>query len=819
MEKLIQDVVYGARMLRKSPGFTLIAVLTLALGIGANTALFSIVNGVLLNPLPFPHPEQLVMLHESKPNFEQGSISYPNFRDWQKENRSFSSIAISRGTAFTLTGVGEGEQVEGQFVSSDFFSILGVQPLLGRFFGLGEDEVGAAPNILISEGFWKRKLSASPDAVGKTLTLDGKIFTIIGIVPATFHLRVSSFAESQVYAPIGQWGNPLLTQRGSGLGIHGIGRLKPGISVDQAQADMERVSRNLAAAYPDDDKGISAKLVPMKQAMVGNIQKFLLVLLAAVGFVLVISCVNVANLLLARSTGRAREMAIRTALGASRSRVMSQLLVESLLLAIVGGGLGLLLAAFGTRTALNLLPTTLPRAEEIGLDLRVLLFTASISLVSGVLFGLVPAMKVSRPDLHDTLKEGGRGLSGVRHRVQSVFVVTEIALALVLLIGAGLMIRSLVRLWSVDPGFDSRNVLTFGLSLRPSLSDASPEAIRSAFREVDRNLEATAGVRGASLSWGALPMDGDDELLFWFSGQPKPSSLNDMNWALRYVVDPAYLKAMGLRLIRGRFLEPRDNETAPPVVVVDDAFASKYFRDRDPIGQRINVDEGLKSAEIVGIVQHVKQWGLESDDKQALKAQAYLPFMQLPDKAMKLTPSGVNVVARFADRSALASGFDALRTTLHATDRDQVLYTPQTMDQIISISLANQRFAMILLAVFSGIALLLASIGIYGVISYVVGQRTHEIGVRMALGARPSDVLRLVLTSGGRLALLGAGAGLVAALGLTQLMRGIIYGISANDPLTFAGVSILLVLVALLACYGPARRASVVDPMIALRYE
>jgi predicted permease len=819
MEKLVQDLVYGLRMLRKTPGFTAVAVLTLALGIGANTALFSIVNGVLLNPLPFPDPDQLVTLHESKPNFEQGSISYPNFRDWQKENRSFSSLAISRSTAFTLTGVGEGEQVNGQFVSSDFFPILGVKPLMGRLFGPGEDEIGAAPNVLISEGLWKRKLSGTGDVLGKTLTLDGKIYTVIGVVPASFHLRVSNFTDSEVYAPIGQWGNPLLTHRGSGLGIHGLGRLKPGVSLEQAQADMEAVSRSLAAAYADDDKGISAKLVPMKSAMVHNVQKFLLVLLTAVGFVLLIACVNVANLLLARSTGRSREMAIRTALGASRSRVIRQLLVESLLLAIAGGGLGLFLAGVATRTAVKMLPTNLPRAEEIGLDLRVLIFTLAISLLSGVLFGLAPALKLSHPLLHDALKEGGRGLSGVRHRAQSIFVVTEIALALVLLVGAGLMVRSLARLWSVDPGFNTRNVLTFGLSLRPSLANASPEEIRAAFREVDRNLESTPGVDAASLSWGALPMNGDDEMLFWMSGQPKPSSLNEMNWALRYVVDPAYLKAMGLRLIRGRFLEPHDNENAPAVVVVDDAFAAKYFGANDPLGQRINVDEGSNPAQIVGIVQHVKQWGLEADDKQSLKAQAYLPFMQLPDKAMKLTPSGVNVVAHFSSAPALASGFDALRATLHRADSQHVVYTPQTMDEIISFSLGTQRFAMMLLAAFSGMALLLASMGIYGVISYIVGQRTHEIGVRMALGARRWDVLRLVLSSGGRLALIGAGVGLVAALGLTRLMQGVIYGVSANDPLTFAAVSVLLVLVALVACFGPAKRASDVDPMIALRYE
>jgi len=819
MGTLIQDLAYGWRMLCKSPGFAAIAILTLALGIGANTALFSIVNGVLLNPLPFPQPDQLVALFESKPNFETGSVSYPNFRDWQKDNRTFSSLGIMRNTAFTLTGAGQGEQLNGQFVSSDVFPILGVKPVIGRIFAVGDDEIGAAANVLISEGLWKRKFSGTPDIVGKAMTLDGKVFTIIGVVPASFQLRFSTFTPSDVYAPIGQWTNPFLTKRAAGLGIHGIGRLKPGVTIEQAQADMAAISQNLAAAFPDDDKGITAKLVPLKRQMVGPVKIFLLVLLGAVGFVLLIACVNVANLLLARSTARTREFAIRTALGASRPRIVGQLLAESSLLALAGGGLGLLIASLGTRAALAALPTTLPRMEEIGLDSRVLFFTLAISLLGGILFGLAPALKMSHPDMHETLKEGGRGASGTRHRAQGVFVVVEMAMALVLLIGAGLMIRSLVRLWSVDPGFNSQNVLTFGLSLPSSMTNASPEAIRAAFRELDRNLQATAGVEATSLSWGAIPMSSDDELLFWLDGQPRPSSLNDMNWALSYVVEPGYLQAMGIRLMRGRFFGPQDDEHSPPVVVIDDALASQYFGNSDPIGRRINLENGAKSAEIIGVVHHVKQWSLDADDKQSLQAQAYLPFMQLPDEAIALTASGVSVVVRSSATAALGSPFESIRHNIEQANNQQVIYSPQTMNEIISSSLATQRFAMILLASFAALALLLASVGIYGVISYLVAQRTHEIGVRMALGARRSDVLRLILGRGGKLALIGAGVGLIAALALTRLMAGMIYGVKTSDPLTFVAVSVLLMFIALAACYVPARRATKVDPMVALRYE
>ncbi|MGA8274552.1 MAG: ABC transporter permease [Candidatus Sulfotelmatobacter sp.] len=817
MNGLIQDFRYTFRQLRKNPGFTAVALLTLTLGIGANTALFSVINGVLLSPLPFPQPEQLVTLHENKPHFEGGSLSYPNFRDWQKDNHTFSSIAVARRDAFSLTGSGEAEQIGGEFVSSDFFQILGVKPALGRTFAQGEDEVGAGPVALISAGLWKRKFNSAPDILGKNITLDAKPYTIVGVIPADFHLVIPGFRYDQVYVPIGQWSNPLLLQRGAGLGIHGIGRLKPGVTIEQARADMEEVTRDLTEAFPEADKGITAKLTPLKEQMVSGVRSFLFVLLAAVGFVLLIACVNVANLLLARSTHRTREFAVRAALGASQGRVVRQLLTESTMLALAGGALSLLVAAWGTRTALGMLPAAVPRAEQVGLDAHVLIFTAVISVLAGVLFGLTPALKTSRPDLHESLKQGGRGTSGTRHRTQRAFVIAEMALALVLLTGAGLTIRSLTKLWRVDPGFNPHNVLTFGVSLPPSMMNAKPDAIQATFREFDDKLASIPGVEAVSQTWGAVPLSSDDEQLFWPEGQPKPANENDLNWALDYIVEPDYLRAMDIPLLHGRFFTAQDNQHSPLVVVVDEVFAQKYFPSQDPVGRRINLNLFNRPAEIVGVVGHVKQWGLGTDDQQSLRSDLYFPCLQMPDDFVANAPSGSTVIVRASGASA--GIFDSIRHISAQMSNQQVLFGAQTMDSIISDSVASQRFSMILLAVFAVLALLLASVGIYGVISHVVSQRTREIGIRMALGARRRDVSRMVLGDGARMTLIGAAIGVVAALGLTRLMASMLFGVTPTDPITFVAVAVLLCGIALFACYLPARRAMRVDPMVALRYE
>ncbi len=817
MNTFLQDVRYALRMLAKSPGFMAIAILTLALGIGANSALFSVVNGVLLNPLPYPNPQQLASVYSRTTQFSHSSISYPNFLDWQRENGTFAAMAAYRGDEFNLTGSGEPERLRAEMVSADFFPILAVKPVLGRLFSAQDDHAGAAPVVLLSEGLWRRRFGASPQIIGQAISLNGVAYTVVGIIPTDFYFVGSNFRLSAVYVPLGQWTDPTFLDRRVGMGLDAIGRMKDGVTLVQARSDMDGIANQLAKAYPDADKGSGILVVPLKEDMVGDVAPLLYVLLGAVGFVLLIACVNIANLLLARSTGRAREFAIRAALGAGRWRVVRQLLTESVLLAFTGGVLGLLLAAWGTRAAIRVLPQALPRANGVGLDTHVLLFTLGVSVFAGILFGLAPAIRASQSNLHEALKEGGRGSSGARHRMQSIFVIAETALALILLVGAGLMIRSLVQLWSVNPGFDPHNLLEFNVAYPPQMMKASPDQLRNEAVQLDDALEAIPGVEYASIEGGGTPMEGDSELPFWHANQPKPQSDTDMSWALFYLCAPDYLKAMGTPLLSGRFFNSQDTIHSTPVIVIDENFAKKYFPGQNPIGQRVNLGILNVQPEIVGVAGHVKHWGLDENSKSPVLAQFYFPLLQVPDQFMPLTSKGGGFMMR--TRVDPDTVLPSIRQTIEHMNTQQVVYGAETMNDVISDSLAARRFAMILLGVFAAVALVLACVGIYGVISYLVGQRTHEIGVRIALGAQRSDVLRLVLGQGAKMALVGVGIGVAVALGLTRLMANQLFGVSAHDPLTFGGVALVLVIVALAACYIPARRAMKVDPIVALRYE
>jgi predicted permease len=813
MTTLAQDLRYAIRMLLRSSGFAAIAVLTLALGIGANTTLFSVVNGVLLNPLPYPHSGQIVAVYGKTPGFDQGPAVYLNFLDWLRQAQTFSSMAIYRNQDYSVTGTAEGERVTGYMISSAFFSTLGVQPILGRTFRSDDDQVGAAPVVLLGGGVWRRKFGSSPDVIGKSLTLNGTSYIVVGVIPPGFTFYGH---DRDVYTPIGQWNDPSFRDRRISVSAHVVGRLKPGVTLPQAKADMDLIARNLAAAYPVADQNVGITLVSMKEDIVGNVQPFLLVLLAAVGFLLLIACANVANLLLARSMGRSREFAVRAALGAGHMRVIRQLLTESILLAGLGGALGLLLAFCGVKAALHSLPGTLPRAEEISLDGRVLLFTLALSLFAAIVFGLAPALKSSRVDLMEILKESGRGLIGARHRLQRIFVAVEVAMALVLLVGAGLMLRSLSALWRVNPGFTPSHAVTFNVSFPASSVTTSAET-RARLRRFDDKMRLIPGVEAVSVTLGSRPMIHDSSVPFWIDGQPKPSNDSDMHQAMFYLVEAGFAQAMGITLERGRFVTPQDNENTPVVIDIDDVFARTWFPHENPIGKRVYLEQFNVQAEIVGVVGHIKQWGPGTDQKSAVEAQFYYPFTQLPENLMALAADGVAVVLRTAgDPAAVMS---LVRPAVEEIDTRDVIYGVQTLDEVIARSFAARTLSMILLSVFATLALVLSCVGIYGVISYVVGQRTHEIGVRMALGAQRSDVLRLVLGEGAKMALVGVAAGLAAALGLTRLMANQLFGVTAQDPLTFGAVAVVLTLVALLACYLPARRAVRVDPMVALRYE
>ncbi len=808
LEDMFQDIHFGLRTLRKNPGFTTVAVLTLALGIGANTAVFSGINSVLLKQLPFRDPDRLVVLHRG----ESSSIPYAEFLDLKSQSSSFEYLALHRREPFNLTGAGDPERVPVRMVSAEFFRILDMRPILGRVFDPGEDRLGADPVVVLSEGLWRRKFGADAGIITKSVTLSGRNYSVIGVVP----LLPSQFAATDVFAPIGQWDEPAFRKRGAGFGSVGLARLKPGTSLEGAMADLKQVASNTARAYPKEDLEISFTAVSFRDSIQGDIPRTLYLLLGAGGFILLIACANVANLLLAKSTRRTREIAIRVAMGAGRGRVIRQLLTETVLLALTGGGLGLLVAVWGARAISAKVPVAdFVGADGVQLDLRVLGFTLLLSVLTGVLFGLTPALKIAGLDLLQAFREGGRGTTGGHRRTQSILVVSEVALAMVLLVGAGLLVRSLTQVLLVDPGFNPKNTLVFSVALSPDKS-SNPQKTRQMFQQLTDRLERLPGADSAAVMMGNLPLTGDSDIPFWREDKPAPENESKMPDALWYAVGPDYFRAMGISLVHGRFLTPQDAEGAAPVAVIDTQMARSLFAGEDPIGKRLRLIFFDEVVEIVGVAGDVKQYGLDAKTS-ADQFQIYIAFQQVPDRLMPLLTKNSSVVLRtLVPPTGMISG---VRQEVKAVDGEQVMYGERTMEDLLDSSLAFRRSSMIMLEILASLALALACIGIYGVISYLMGQRTQEIGIRMALGAQRRDVLWMVLRAGMRLELLGVAFGIAAALPLMRVLSSMLFGVTPADPLTFAAVGVLLTLVALAACLVPARRATKVDPMIALRYE
>jgi predicted permease len=809
LASLWQDFRYGFRTLRKSPGFTAVAMLALALGIGANTAIFSVVNGVLLRPLAYPDPDRLLNIFETTSDFSHASVAYPNYLDWRRGSRSFTDMGIHRGDDFNFTGSGEPEQVSGEYVSASVFPVLGVNPILGRGFLAEEDRQGAPCAVVLSYSFWKQRFAADPNIIGKNLTLNAVNCAVAGVLPAGFRL-----SGAKIYMLIEQMNSVELRTRENHPGLEVIGRLKPGVTIAAAQAELASIASGLARQYPASNAGHGATVVRMKEDMVEYIRPTLLLLLGAVGFVLIIACANVANLLLARSTARGREFAIRAALGADRGRVVRQLLTESVLLALGGATIGMAIAHWGTSLVLAAAPGSLPRAQEIRIDPYVLLFTLAVSIVTGVLFGLAPAFHGANVNPQESLKEGGRGAGGGRHRVEGIFVAVEVGLAVILLVGAGLMMQSIWRLWRVDPGFNTRNILMAKFALSPTAM-GSPAAIRLAYQQLLRRTAAIPGVQSAAIT-SLVPLGASDsEIPFWPGTGPQPPQ-DRMTSAMFYIVTRDYPSVMQIPLRHGRFFTDRDNLDSPRVVVIDDVLAKRLFPGQNPVGRQFSL-MSLGPVEIVGVVGHVKHWGLDADDTNKIRDQIYFPAWQIPDRFMSEAVTGLTLMLRTGPEPT--SLVNAVRAQVAGPTRDQPIYDAQTMEQNISASLAERRFTMLLLIIFAATALLLAAVGIYGVMSYAVTRRTHELGIRSALGASRGEIVGLVVGQGMKLAGVGMAAGLIAAVVLTRLMAGLLYGVRPADPATLVAVTLLLGGIALAACYIPARRATAVDPVIALRCE
>ena len=805
IETLGQDVHYGLRVLRKNPGFTVVAILTLALAIGATTAIFSVLYAVLLRPLPYRDAGRLIVLNETTPKVGTVSVSYPNFLDWRAASRTFAQMAAVRQVGINLAGVSQPERISGDAVSPAFLSMLGVRPFLGRDFYAAEENAGTAPVLLLSYELWQSHLGADMNAVGKTITLDGRSFTIVGVLPSNFR----AIDKTDVIVPIGVWAtnNPDAKERGERGDMDVVGRLAPGITFAQARAEMQGVAARLAKEYPATNDQFGVSLTPIHDEFVGDTRAAILVLFGAVMFVLLIACANVANLFLVRGEARTKEIALRIAFGASRSRIVRQMLTESFVLAFLGGALGVALAIGGIHGIARLIPMDMLSGATM--NSRVLLFAAGVVVLAAFIFGLAPALHSTNPDVQSELKEGGRtaSSSAAQSKVRRALAITEMSLAMILLIGAGLMTKSLYRLMEVNPGFRPDRVLTMEMDLRTQQYSKDP-AIINFWQQVLDGVSALPGVESAAVGTVA-PLTGTHaraDITIEGMSQPKPGSYPHPDI---HIVSSGYVSALGISLLSGRTFTPADNENAPRVGMINALLAQRYFPNGDLIGKRFMFGHPGEKADwitIVGVVGDTKLYGLANP----ARLEVYVPFRQSPSSDMDL------IVKSGTDPAALTS---AIRGAVASIDHDQPVFAISSMNALVSDSVSTQRITLMLLGLFSMLALTLAAIGIYGVISYSVAQRTHEIGIRMALGATPQDVLRNILAQGATIAFVGAAIGLAASIGLARLMSSLLFSVSANDPLTFAGVALLLIAVAMLACYIPARRATTVDPMVALRYE
>jgi putative ABC transport system permease protein len=809
MSNLWKDLRYAVRMMLRQPGFTVVAILTLGLGIGANSAIFSVVNAVLLRPLPYPAPEQLVMLWESKTEQGlggarfKGTVSFSNFKDWREQNDSFADLAAYQQAGYSLPGKDAPERVTGATVTPNFFDVIGVQPQMGRGFGEAGKQPGGSRLVVLSDALWRRNFGADARVIGKEITLSGEQYTVVGVMPAGFQFPSRS---TQLWTPLDLTPDQLTNRDNHWLMV--LGRLKPTSTLEQAQSGMSTIASRIEQQYPDIQAGRGVQLVSLQEELVQFVRPALLVLLGAVGFVLLIACTNVANLLLARSAARRREIAIRTALGAGRWRLIRQFLTESVLLFILGGTLGLLISKWGVDLLVNWASGFMPRAGEVRLDSRVVGFTLLLSLLTGVIFGLAPAIQSSKTDVQSALKEGGNsGQSPRRNWIRSALVVAEIAAALVLLVGAGLLIKSFTHLLNTDPGVQAENVLTMGLTLPQSLY--STHQSRTIFyRQVLERVGATPGVESAGVV-NLLPIQNSGyNGKIWIEGEAVPQPGSEPIAEYR-ATSPDYFRALGIPLVQGRFFNQQDREKALPVAIINQTFVKRYLQGRDPLGSRIR-KEDTEWLTVVGVVGDVRQSGLT----QNIMPEVYTPYAQ-PESGT-LTQGMTLVVRATGETAEVVSN---VRRAVQQVDPNQPVHNVQTMQEVIYRSVSDRRLTMTLLTIFAGVALFLAMIGIYSVMSYVVTQNTREIGIRMALGAQGGDVLKLVVGQGLMLALVGIVVGLVASLALTRLIKSLLFGVTATDPLTFIYVSLFLVLVAVLACYLPARRATRVDPMVALRYE